>query len=144
MHIVRDNANFTVRSFIFLQIYYSRTMEIIPRVRCFTELVLPRKSIICHYTPSQNTYCRRQGVYASEGVLTIARGVASGGGEARGARHALSHTVAHVAARGGHQVVGHPARAVPNLTWNNDRLAYLKSGDFLLRPIIITATVYSI
>ncbi len=65
-------------------------------------------------------------MYASEGVLTITRGVASGRGEARGARHALPHTVAHVAARGGHQVVGHPARAVPHLIYNNALLAYVK------------------
>ena len=48
-------------------------------------------------------------------VLTVARGVASAGGQAGWAGYPLPHTVAHVAARGGHQVVGHPARAVPHL-----------------------------
>jgi hypothetical protein len=75
------------------------------------------------YAPTKHILQASRGVRISGGVLTIARGVASGGGEARWARHALSYAVAHVAARGGHQVVGHPARAVPHLTWNNDRLA---------------------
>jgi hypothetical protein len=76
MCIVLDNANFKARSFIFLQIYYSSPMEIIPPVRCFTELVLPRKSTVLygiirpHKTHSASVKgCTHQRVYLqSQGV----------------------------------------------------------------------------
>ena len=47
-------------------------------------------------------------------ILTIAGRVAVTAGEARGAGYALPHTVAHVAPRGGPQLVDHEGGAVPH------------------------------
>ena len=61
------------------------------------------------------SYTRQRYILNDNQILTITGRVSVGGGEAGRTGDPLPHAVAHVAARGRHQVVRHEARAVPDL-----------------------------